>query len=352
MNFKGALVQHKAFGEGTVTAFDEKYINIHFTLVGDKKFVYPNAFQGFIVAEDGTIAAEIKKDIKLKEGREAIQKAEEKMKWTELAKKTKKTSLGNRPGHVKKHRTSKRPNIAFKCNYCDGGQSSEQIGFYGVCSDTTIHNNSCVEKRTGCSSDDCACKEYLSDTISREELDLQYMNGEFVCYESQLLREWKALAGIVQKGVRKNEPMKLHEVQKNSLCVLTTGYPKASETERLIFAVFLVDEAYEGDDQKEGYVATKSKYKLKLSLEESKQMLFWNYHRNPKNTEVAVWRSELPRYFDDNEAIQILTDIVALKKGTKDENLAIEFMDYFIKVNGVDLDLIPPKNGVLMQVTV
>ena len=349
MNFIGALVQHKAFGEGTVTAFDEKYIKVHFTLVGDKKFVYPNAFNGFIVAEDGTIAAEIKKDIKKKEGQETIRKAEEKIKWAELAQKQKKISLRNRPAHAKKHRVCKRSNIAFKCNYCDGGQSLEQIGFNGVCSDKTIHNNICVEKRTWCSSDECACKEYLNDNISRKELDLQCMNGGFVCYESQMLRDWKALAGVVQRGARKNEPMKLHEVQKNSLCVLTTSCPQSSETERFIFAVFLVDESYEGDNQKEGYVTTKSKYKIKLSLEESKQMLFWDYHTNQKKTEVAAWRSGLHRYFDDNEAIQILTDIVALKKGTKDENLAMEFMDHFIKVNGVDLELVPEKNGALMQ---
>ena len=47
-----------------------------------------------------------------------------------------------------------------------------------------------------------------------------------------------------------------------------------------IFGVFLVDEAYEGDNREEGYVTTTSKYKISLSLDEAKQMLFWNYYHN------------------------------------------------------------------------
>lgn len=89
-----------------------------------------------------------------------------------------------------------------------------------------------------------------------------------------MLREWKAMAGIVQKGDRAGQPMRLNKVQNNSLCVLTTRLPNSSERDRFIFGVFLVDENYEGDNFEEGYVSTKSKYKIKLSPKEAEKKCY------------------------------------------------------------------------------
>ncbi|MBX4272110.1 hypothetical protein [Clostridium estertheticum] len=209
--------------------------------------------------------------------------------------------------HIKvKARVYPRANIAFKCNFCDGGHSDEQVGFNGDCSDDVIRNNIELEKRTWCSSDDCACGQYLKCDITRSELEDVCNNGGFVCYESQMLRDWKALAGIVQTGERKGQPMKLNKVQNNSLCVLTTRDPISIESEIYIFGIFLVDETYEGDNQDEGYVTTKSKYRIKLYPKEAHKMLFWNYHANDNQPEVPVWSSGLHRYFEDEQAIQIL----------------------------------------------
>ena len=50
--------------------------------------------------------------------------------------------------------------------------------------------------------------------------------------------------------------MRLLKVQKNSLAVLTTREPNAASDEsRFVFAVFLVDESYEGDNRDAGYIA-------------------------------------------------------------------------------------------------
>lgn len=43
--------------------------------------------------------------------------------------------------------------IAFKMNYCDGGASSECIGFNGICSTENIFHNIRKAKRRWCSSD-------------------------------------------------------------------------------------------------------------------------------------------------------------------------------------------------------
>jgi len=176
------------------------------------------------------------------------------------------------------------------------------------------------------------------------------MDTEFgVCYESQMLNNWSAFAGIVHNGEREGTPMKLNQVQVNSLCVLTTREPYTSENERFIFAAFLVDETYEGDMRDAGYVTTNSEFKLKLSPKEAKKMLFWNYHANSNREEEAFWGSGLHRYYDDIEAAQILKDIAIIKKGTHDEDLAIRFFKHFCLINKVDIDNIPELNGALKR---
>lgn len=123
--------------------------------------------------------------------------------------------------------------------------------------------------------------------------------------------------------------MKLNQVQNNSLCVLTTRDPNSIESERYIFGVFLVGKNYKGGNESEGFVMAKSKYRIELSPKEAHKMLFWNYHSNNNDPNVAVWSSGLHRYFKDDEAIQILSDIAKLKQNTKEQELANDFLNYF-----------------------
>lgn len=62
-----------------------------------------------------------------------------------------------------------------------------------------------------------------------------------------------------------------------------------------------------------------------LVAEKAHQMPFWRYHANEKQPDVAVWSSGLHRYITDEQAAQVLRDIVEIKKGTEDEDLAKEF---------------------------
>lgn len=344
MDLVNIKVRHKVFGEGIIIAKENSYITVKFQN-DEKKFIYPNVFDGYLITESSDIAESIKREI------ESIKKLEnEKKERLAELEQQKQIEKNNGDKYIKvKTKVYPRANIAFKCNFCDGGYSDEQVGFNGVCSDDVIRNNIELEKRTWCSSEDCACGQYLKGDITRFELDALCNNGGFVCYESQMLREWKALAGIVQTGEKKGQPMKLNKVQNNSLCVLTTRDPNSSERERYIFGVFLVDETYEGDNQEEGYVTTKSKYRIKLSPKEAHKMLFWNYHANDNQPEVAVWSSGLHRYFGDEQAIQILQDIAKLKQGTEEEKLANEFLLYFARINDIDISTVPEKSGALKK---
>ena len=212
-----------------------------------------------------------------------------------------------------------------------------------------IRYNIEVGKRIWCSSERCYCSKYLKGKITRRKLEEYFESGDLICYESQMLRDWRALAGIVETGERKGRPMRLNQVQVNSLCVLTTRDPYSHEKDRYIFGVFLVDEAFEGDNREEGFVTTRSKYKIKLSPQEAHRMLFWNYHANNSQSEAIAWRSGLHRYLDDEQAVQILQDIIILKQGTKDEKLAASFLEYFARVNSIDVSRVSEKNGALQR---
>ena len=344
MDLINQTVIHKAFGEGKVINVEKDYITILFTQ-GEKKFLYPSVFKQFMTMKDAACASFVKSELEQKEKQAAEQKRLLALKQDEISA----LALKMESHTAIKGKSFPRANIAFKCNYCDGGKSANQVGFNGVCSDAVIRNNIEVEKRTWCNDETCACLQYHNGEIDRATLDSQCGEGGFVCYESQMLRDWRALAGVVRSGDRKDEPMKLQQVQSNSLCVLTTRDPGSTETERYIFALFLVDETYEGDNREEGYVTTRSKYKIKLSPGEAHKMLFWNYHANDNRSDVAVWSSGLHRYLDDTEAVQILRDVAEIKAGTADEGLALEFLAHFISINRVDASAIPAKYGALIQ---
>lgn len=339
MNILGQIVTHKVYGRGSVIENDKSLIVVSFS-AGEKKFMFPEAFGSFLLADDESFSVYVETLKKEKEQVEAEAKARESEEIViKQAAVKKETSTRNKK--------LSRANVAFKCNFCDGGKSDRQVGFEGVCSDSIISNNIAVEHRTWCGSEDSPCSDYYNGKITREELDAKCKDDGFVCYESQMLRDWKALAGIVQNGDRKGEPMKLQQVQNNSLCVLTTRNPGSTENERYIFAVFLVDETYEGDNRAEGYVSTSSKFKLKLSPNEARKMLFWNYHCNSNNPGIPAWNSGLHRYFQDDVAAQILHDIVEVKNGTPDHALAEEFLNHFCKINGItDIDR---PNGALKR---
>ena len=337
MNIIGKSVIHKIWGVGTVIKLEGKTLLVHFESK-DAKFIYPDAFKQYLTFVDSSDTEEMNTELC----------AVEEQKKAELTTKVS-TPTDIFVGKVQKYKRVEKPNIAFKCNYCDGGIKENGIGFYGVCSDAIIYNNIQVERKTWCCSEECPCLQFTNGEISRQELEDIVADGGLVCYESQMLREWKALAGIIQNGDRKGQPMHLNNVQTNSLCVLTTREPGATEEERFIFAVFLVDQTYDGDDLDEGYVSTKSKYKLKLTAEQAHRMHFWRYHANEKQPNVVAWNSGLHRYISDVQAAQILRDIVRLKRDTEDEALALEFYETFCAIAKISSEDLSEPNGALCK---
>ena len=62
MVFENLEVIHKSFGKGVVIEASGKYITVRFDNC-QKNFVYPDAFEKFLTLADGTISAEISRDL-------------------------------------------------------------------------------------------------------------------------------------------------------------------------------------------------------------------------------------------------------------------------------------------------
>jgi hypothetical protein len=340
----GQKVIHKSWGIGTITEISGTTITVDFG-GQQSKFVYPDAFEKFLTCDDPAFMEEVNTALQSKQ--EARAKAMSSLAQTAIT-----------PSHpqVQKRKYPKkveRSNVAFKCNYCDGGKNKVRIGFHGVCSDSVIRYNIAKLHHVWCSSEECPCRSYYDGEISRDELE-NMMTGSngmgSVCYESHMLRDWKASAGIVQTGIDKGKPMRLLKVQPNSLAVLTSREPNYTTDEsRFIFAVFLVDENYEGDNREEGYVTTHSDWKIELSPNEARKMLFWNYYVNQNAPQKIVFGSGLHRYLSDEQAAQILRDIIAVKGDPKEQEFARKFYEHFCTINAIDAEEVPLPSGALMR---
>lgn len=284
----GRTVFHDVFGGGIITSIEGTILTVNF---GEtiKKFVYPDVFEQFLRSADLELMEQVNRDLQKKRERNI------------------KTALpivqsNSTQRQIKKHKAVERSNIAFKCNYCDGGKTASRIGFHGICSETILRYNIVAAQHVWCSDRDSPCKKYLDGTISRVELESMMEGGggfDFVCYESHMLRDWMASAGVVQNGADRGKPRRLMKVQKNSLAVLTTREPNSPESSRFIFAVFLVDESYEGDYKDAGYVTTRSDWKIELMPKEARKMKFWTYYANRKDKDVIAFNSGLFRYLTD-----------------------------------------------------
>lgn len=349
MDFIGKKVVHKTWGEGVikgvVTTPTYSYYEVQFA-DGQHKLLFPDAFRTATVFTNSDDQYELRQMIAQKEW------ADMKLRASLTSKTTKSPNTGTTRVTAtppKGSRQVERPNIVFKCNYCDGGSSQKHIGYMGACSYDIIRYNIEVAKHSWCSDSSCPCNQYYYGELDGHALDALCAEGGFTCYESKMLTEWTASAGTYLTKDRKMEPKKIRNVQVNSLAVLTTRMPYAQEEDRFVFGVFLVDDADEGNNVNEGFVRSNSKFRIELSPDEATQILFWNYHTNDTKPERAVWGQGLYRYTNNTEAVQILQDIVRVKKDPRERKFAEEFLAHFCTIKKINLEDIPEPNGALKR---
>lgn len=329
MDITNKKVQHSRFGDGIIVEVINAHIKIKFQ---DKirTFIFPDSFlSAYLTTEDEELNIFVNnKSAEKSSKKEDVKKLQDIITIQKLK---------------NKHTIKNNMNIAFKCNYCNGGLNDEQVGFSGICSDILLEWN--TKHYVWCSNEKCLCKRYINGEISRKDLEEKndVNSKKPVCYESRMLIDWKASAGVFRSGNRKGNPMRLRRAEKNSLCFLTTKGPSQEEKDRYIFGVFLIDKKFEGDSTNTGYVSTTSNYKIKLSPIEAKKILFWKYYKNPNKPEKIFWGTGLHRYIENRIAAIILKDIMDIKIGTKDELLSKEFFMLYCKLNNFN----PENIGVL-----
>ena len=340
MSLVGHKVNHSKYGEGVINHHtDQGYLTIRFK-DGDKLFKYPDSFLTSLSMIDETIQSKITS--------EAIdsqrKQKEESLKIDEVIREN-----ISKDRYKETRNVYRRENVAFKCTYCDGGKSSDHIGFKGLCSAEIIRYNVKIKKHRWCTAPDSLCTQYSNGHIKTylELMDISQKMG-FVCYESAMLRDWSAYAGVYRSEDKDGVPMKLKWVRTNNLAVLTTRMPNAEEKDRIIFAAFLVTEADEGDTVDSGFVsAGSSQFKIEMKPNEANKLRFWDYYYCPNAQDKIIFGSGLHRYLSDNQAVQILKDIVKIKKGTPQQRLAEQFLDHFVSVNRININQVPEKGGAL-----
>lgn len=221
-------------------------------------------------------------------------------------------------------------NIAIKCNYCDGGKDEYHIGFSGVCSDNVIKHNIEKEHRVWCSNERCPCYQYHEGLITRSILnEIMSTSSELVCYESLMLAEWKAQAGLSETGQTRRFGLTLH---KGAACVFTTRLPDMPEKDRVVWGLFIIDELFRGDSQESGYVKCNTEYHIELTPSEAKQIKYWKYYRNKNNPNVEQWGTGLYRFMSNDGVIAMLVDLISITSNERREEV-IRFLTEYCRLN-------------------
>ena len=84
MNLMNCSVKHISWGIGTVTEQKDNYIKIIFG-VGEKQFVYPDAFEKFLKCEDTNMQSQIEEELAMKKQQEIQKQQERQQKIEEIS---------------------------------------------------------------------------------------------------------------------------------------------------------------------------------------------------------------------------------------------------------------------------
>ncbi len=311
------IIIHDKLGEGRVVGFENGILTVQFA-DRTSRFRYPDALAGPMRFADEELQREAESLAResIAEQQETRRRIEEE-KAAQLRRgwaRAMSSGRKKRPLSRQEQMYREQGNLAFKCNFCDGGCSDSCIGFKGVCSPETIVYNIEKKQRKWCSSEGSPCSRYHKGELTYDQLSA--MNeDQFVCYEARMLNEWIANAGEDINDDGTHKARRLMNAKSNSLAVLTTILP--GSTERIIFAAFITDRVDEGDEVNSGYVKADPEYTIELTPNEATQVKFWDYYKNSDSSKR--WGSRLIRYLSNDICTKILERIVEITTDDKKE---------------------------------
>lgn len=159
--------------------------------------------------------------------------------------------------------------------------------------------------------------------------------------------DWQVSTGSVQSGKNEGKPNPVTRLHPNSAGVLTARTSDQVETERKILGLFMVDDTFFGAIGPDGFVPCHQEYRITLTDEESENMLFWTYYKNKNYPTRTSWNSGTFRYFDNIWTAQMLKDLIALRTDEEQIKEVEKFLEYFCKMNAIDMNNIPEADGAL-----
>lgn len=167
--------------------------------------------------------------------------------------------------------------------------------------------------------------------------------------EKEIFTDWQVFTGRIKSGKKEGEPRKFPRMNQNSGCLITRREEDVDEADRIITGLFMTEESFNGRDCEDGYIKAHPEYRIHLTEDESKKMLFWNYYFDNKTPEETVWNSGRQRYFDNIWMAQILRDIIALRDDKEEKQVAENFLEYFCLLNRINKDELLEANGPLLR---
>ncbi len=167
--------------------------------------------------------------------------------------------------------------------------------------------------------------------------------------EEQVFTDWRVFTSLRQSGEHEGRPNRLVRLHQNSGCLITAREADVPEQERRILGVFMVEENFIGKLCEDGYIPAHSRFRLRLSEEESEKLRFWTYYRNKRYPTNTTWNSGRHRYFDNIWMAQILRDIAALKKDAKEKKLLKDFIEHFLYLNQLEEGDLGEPDGALVR---
>lgn len=190
------------------------------------------------------------------------------------------------------------------------------------------------------------------ERISKNHKSHDSLQAVFWCEPDELdevFDDWQVSTGLIKSGAKEGEPNKLSRLNAQSVCLITTREPEMEEKDRRIEGLYMVRENFLGKLSEDGYIPAHSEYRLQLSDEESKKMMFWNYYVNNRYPDKMTWNTGRYRYFENIMVAQILRDIISLKKNPEEKHFVENFFEFFCKMNLIDMENLPKPNGTLMK---
>jgi len=168
--------------------------------------------------------------------------------------------------------------------------------------------------------------------------------------QGRVFTDWRVTTGFIKSGSKKGKIATMNRLNKNSACVFTSRLSGNSEKDRCILGLYMVNEDFIGKLCEDGIIPAHPEYRIQLTPEESRKMLFWKYYKNDKYPNKITWNAGKYRYMDNIWVAQILKDIILLKSDPDEKKSAKRFLDYYCDLNRIEAKELPNPDGELLRV--